>query len=148
MAKSKEPKATESERVAPTLTTARNIGQRIWAARIALDMNQSDFIRAMGVAHTTVRNWEDDVSDPSIEHLRKASEVLQVSTSWLLGEDVEVTEPQYEAWLQFLATDAGQSMTDPERKTLASIRFDEHLGPPTTQLYYGLLVGLRMRPAI
>jgi transcriptional regulator with XRE-family HTH domain len=145
MAGRAKPKPTKRQDP-PLITDPKTLGERIAASRQKLGLSQAEFIRQMGVAHTTVRAWEGNENYPSIELLRKASEVLHVSTSYLLDGGAEVTEPQYESWLEFLATEAGRTMTEGERRTLASIRFDERLGAPTAQLYYGLLIGLRMRP--
>lgn len=126
------------------MATAQTMGQRIVAARLAKGWNRSQLVRALGVAQTTVIAWEQDrVSSMDFENLEALSVVLGVPASWLRGEDQSVTEPQFEAWREFLQTSAGKSMNKAERQTLASVKFQPPLDA-TADVYHALLIGLRM----
>lgn len=126
----------------PTLETARTIGERIVAAYLAKGWNRSQFQRAVGNAYTTIIAWEEDRNVPRGENLRQLSVVLGVSPSWILGEDVPVTEAQYEAWAGFLETDLGRGMVRQERIALGSMRFEPD-DPPDAERYTALLYALR-----
>lgn len=47
----------------------------------------------------------------------------------------------YDAWMEFAATELGKSMTSPERRTLASTRFES--GDPTVAVYQSFLLAIR-----
>ena len=106
----------------PNRSTARTTGERIRAGYLARGLNRSQLQRALGVAYTTILAWERDESTPSGENLHALSVLLGVSTSYLMGEDDTVTEPQFEAWGEFLHTPMGQNMTPAERRMLASLK--------------------------
>jgi transcriptional regulator with XRE-family HTH domain len=98
----------------------------------------------MGVAYTTALAWERDRSVPSADNLRKVAELTGVSPSKLLDDrGSAVTEPQYEAWGQFLETQAGRSMSAGERTTLASMHFDRTI-KASVERYQAVLLALRM----
>jgi transcriptional regulator with XRE-family HTH domain len=129
--------------VATEPTEPTTMGERVRSAYLARGMNRSQLQRALGLAYTTILAWEQDKSAPNAENLNALSVLLHVSPSYLLGEDQHVTEPQYQAWREFLSTDAGQQMTPAERRTLGSMRMDEGI-EPSVSLYRSLLVALRV----
>ena len=119
------------------------LGERIKAARERAGLNVSELQRRMGVAYTTVFKWEKNRSVPNRPHLDKLSVILGVPPSVLLQrENVVVTEPQYEAWRQFLETKQGRGMTDDERRTLGSMHIFGF--EPTVETYKRMLLSLRM----
>jgi transcriptional regulator with XRE-family HTH domain len=61
------------------------IGQRIRAARKALNLNQEALATRLGVSQPTVANWEADVHNPRQLMLAKLAEALDVSLGWLAG---------------------------------------------------------------
>lgn len=70
-------------------------GDRMAGAREAVGMTQSDLSRRLGVKIRTLRNWEEDLSEPRANKLQMVSGVLNVSLKWLLtgeGEGVETPE--------------------------------------------------------
>lgn len=73
-------------------------GDRLAGAREAEGMTQSELARRMGVKISTLRNWENDMSEPRANKLNMASGVLNVSLRWLLtGEGEGVVQPEEEA---------------------------------------------------
>lgn len=126
------------------METARTFGERLRATYIARGFNRSTFQQAMGgTAYTTILAWERDKSTPSPENLQKASDVLGVPSSVLRGEHEPMTEADYAEWGAFLETTEGGGMSDAERATLGSMRFDP-ADPPTLDRYRALLLALRM----
>lgn len=68
-------------------------GDRLAAAREAAKLTQKELAQKMGVKTSTLRNWEDDLSEPRAQRLSIFAGILGVSLSWLLtgeGEGVSV----------------------------------------------------------
>lgn len=69
-------------------------GDRVAAAREAAGMTQKQMARRLGVKHGTVRDWEDDLSEPRANKLSMMAGLLNVSIIWLLtGEGEGVAAP-------------------------------------------------------
>lgn len=69
-------------------------GDRLAGAREAEAMSQAELARRLGVKVATLRNWENDLSEPRANKLNMASGVLNVSLRWLLtGEGEGVSLP-------------------------------------------------------
>lgn len=68
-------------------------GDRLAAAREAARMSQKDLAKRLGVKHTTLRNWEDDLAEPRANKLSMVSGLLGVSLRWLLTGQGEGVEP-------------------------------------------------------
>lgn len=69
-------------------------GDRVAAAREAAGMTQKQMARRLGVKHGTVRDWEDDLSEPRANKLSMMAGLLGVSIVWLLtGEGDGVAAP-------------------------------------------------------
>jgi len=67
-------------------------GDRLTGAREAERIDQSELARRVGVKLKTLRNWEEDLSEPRANKLQMLSGILNVSLRWLLtgvGDDVE-----------------------------------------------------------
>mgnify|MGYP001793684065 CR=1 FL=1 len=62
-------------------------GDRMAAARERAGLSQVQLAKQMGVKHSTVRNWEEDLSEPRANKLQMMAGVLGVSLSWLLTGD-------------------------------------------------------------
>lgn len=70
------------------------LGDRITAAREAQELTQTEFARKLGVKLETVRNWEDDRTEPRANKAQMLAGLLGVSVSWLLnGEGDGIPEP-------------------------------------------------------
>ncbi|MFP5510331.1 MAG: multiprotein-bridging factor 1 family protein [Alphaproteobacteria bacterium] len=69
-------------------------GDRVAAAREAAGMTQKQMARRLGVKNATVRDWEDDLSEPRANKLSMMAGLLGVSIVWLLtGEGDGVAAP-------------------------------------------------------
>jgi transcriptional regulator with XRE-family HTH domain len=75
-------------------------GDRLAAAREAADMTQSALARRVGVKLSTLRNWEQDMSEPRANRLSMLAGILNVSIMWLLsGQGDGVDAPAEDAAL-------------------------------------------------
>jgi len=54
----------------------KTLGEKLVAARNALNMTQNQLAQRINVARPTISNWENDRSQPDFESLRALSEVL------------------------------------------------------------------------
>ncbi|MCL3881008.1 helix-turn-helix domain-containing protein [Marivita sp. GX14005] len=84
---------TESEQdwYAPEIAT---FGDRLTAAREASGMTQEALAKRLGVKKLTLRNWEDDLSEPRANRLSMMAGLLNVSMMWLInGEGEGVDSP-------------------------------------------------------
>ena len=118
----------------------------IRAAYVHAGMNRSQFQRAIGVAYSTILNWEHGRTRPNADHLERVSEVTGVSVGELLmggatgdAGDEAATSP---ALRELLASPMGRHLTGPERKTLENITF--YGIEPTLATFHAILVGLRL----
>lgn len=69
-------------------------GDRLAAAREAAGLDQSALARRVGVKLSTLRGWEDDLSEPRANRLQILSDLLEVSLTWLLsGEGEGIAAP-------------------------------------------------------
>ncbi|MCA2010874.1 helix-turn-helix transcriptional regulator [Pararhodobacter sp. CCB-MM2] len=70
------------------------LGDRLAAGRDAAGMTQSQLAQRLGVRAKTLRDWENDVSEPRANRLQMLAALLGVSLRWLLtGEGDDVTPP-------------------------------------------------------
>lgn len=68
---------------------AATFGDRLALAREAQGMTQEELARRLGVRLQTLRNWEDDRSEPRANRLQMLAGVLGVSMIWLLTGEGE-----------------------------------------------------------
>lgn len=69
-------------------------GDRLAAAREAAGLTQKELAQRVGVKAGTMRNWEDDLSEPRANRLNMLAGILGVSLSWLLtGEGEGLSAP-------------------------------------------------------
>jgi len=89
------------------------LGDRLAAARDAAGLTQSGLAQRLGVRVRTLRDWENDVSEPRANRLQMLAALLGVSLRWLLtGVGLDVVPP-----------DANVAKADPKlRDTLAELR--------------------------
>ena len=66
----------------PETTT---FGDRLSGAREQAGLTQDDLARNIGVKLKTLRNWENDISEPRANRLSMMAGLLNVSLSWLLN---------------------------------------------------------------
>ncbi|MBW4963217.1 helix-turn-helix domain-containing protein [Sulfitobacter sp. CW3] len=70
-------------------------GDRVAAARENAQMTQVALAKRLGVKQSTLRGWEDDLSEPRANRLATLAGVLGVSMMWLIngeGEGLDAPE--------------------------------------------------------
>ena len=60
-------------------------GDRVAASREQSGLSQKDLARRLGVRTSTIRNWEDDLSEPRANRLSIMAGILNVSMMWLIN---------------------------------------------------------------
>ena len=71
---------------------AATFGDRVAAAREQTGMTQAVLAKRLGVRLSTLRSWEDDLSEPRANRLSMLAGLLNVSMMWLIngeGEGIE-----------------------------------------------------------
>ena len=71
---------------------AATFGDRVAAAREQTGMSQAALAKRLGVRLSTLRGWEDDLSEPRANRLSMLAGLLNVSMMWLItgeGEGIE-----------------------------------------------------------
>nr|WP_272211269.1 helix-turn-helix domain-containing protein [Marinicella sp. W31]MDC2877156.1 helix-turn-helix domain-containing protein [Marinicella sp. W31] len=64
------------------------LGGRLLAARESAGISLADLAGRLGVRRETVRNWECDRAEPSLERLVRIAGLLNVRPFWLISGDV------------------------------------------------------------
>jgi transcriptional regulator with XRE-family HTH domain len=64
-------------------------GDRVTGAREALGIGQPELARRLGVKVKTLRDWENDISEPRANKLQMLAGILGVSLMWLLNGEGE-----------------------------------------------------------
>lgn len=64
---------------------ASTFGDRIATAREALGMSSNQLARRLGIKAQTLRNWEEDRSEPRANKLQMLAGMLNVSIIWLMS---------------------------------------------------------------
>ncbi|MEM1077525.1 MAG: helix-turn-helix domain-containing protein [Pseudomonadota bacterium] len=70
-------------------------GDRLAGAREAVGLTQPQLAKKLGVKVKTLRDWEEDLSEPRANRIQMLSGLLNVSLSWLLtgeGEGIDAPE--------------------------------------------------------
>lgn len=60
-------------------------GDRLTIAREALGIDQADLARRIGIKIQTLRNWEEDRSEPRANRLQMLAGMLNVPIVWLMS---------------------------------------------------------------
>ncbi len=61
-------------------------GERLKELRNEKHLKQTDIAKILNLSGNTVHAWETDKQEPSLTTLLKLSELLEVSTDYLLGK--------------------------------------------------------------
>lgn len=64
---------------------AATFGDRVAAAREQAGLTQKELARRLGIRTSTVRNWENDLSEPRANRLSMMAGMLNVSMMWLIN---------------------------------------------------------------
>lgn len=125
-------------------TDEEPLGPRIRRAYQAAGLNRSQFVRALGVAYSTVLHWESGRTRPNADNLRRICEVTGASMTRLLtgGEEGELRHRRSEALVRFLATTLGRTVTGAERSFLSALDFGDV--EPALESYHAALLSLRL----
>jgi transcriptional regulator with XRE-family HTH domain len=71
-------------------------GDRVAGAREALGIGQPELAKRLGIKLKTLRDWENDLSEPRANKLQMLSGILGVSLTWLLNGEGEGIDPPVE----------------------------------------------------
>ena len=63
------------------------------ALRQRHQITQADLANVLGITQQAVARWESNKSTPDIDTLKKLSTYFNVSTDYLLGQDISNTNP-------------------------------------------------------
>ena len=97
-------------------------GDRLAAAREMADMSQSELARRVVVRVSTLRSWEDDLSEPRANRLSMMAGLLNVSMTWLInGQGEGLEAPLEEAVLDTTAHDILNEMREIRSDMLARV---------------------------
>lgn len=61
------------------------LGSRIVRLRAQQGLTQRQLAKACGVSVSTIKNWEADVYEPHLEHIKKLCRALRTNANYLLG---------------------------------------------------------------
>lgn len=76
---------------------AATFGDRLAAARDYANMTQAQMARRLGIKASTLRAWEEDLSEPRANHLSIMAGILNVSMMWLMnGEGEGLDAPHHD----------------------------------------------------
>ena len=90
-------------------------GDRLVLAREAVEMSQQQLARHLGVKLQTLRNWEEDRSEPRSNRLQILAGVLNVSMVWLLSGRGETPGIQSEESIGGLLSDLKSAQSEQVR---------------------------------
>jgi len=102
---------------------AATFGDRLAAARDAQLLTQSDLAARLGVLPKTIRNWEEDRSEPRANKLQMLCGLLNVSMLWLTsgtGDGLDDT--------QAMPIEAREALTELRAIQAESLRLSSRLG--------------------
>ena len=68
---------------------AATFGDRLAAARDSAKMTQAELARHLGIKASTLKSWEQDLSEPRANRLSMMAGILNVSMMWLLNGEGE-----------------------------------------------------------
>ena len=97
-------------------------GDRVAAAREMAGMSQAELARRLGVRVSTLRKWENDVSEPRANRLSMMAGLLNVSMMWLInGQGEGLEAPMDEGLLPSSATDILNELRDLRTDMIARV---------------------------
>ncbi|WP_157821554.1 helix-turn-helix domain-containing protein [Macrococcoides caseolyticum] len=68
---------------------AGSLGKRIKTNRLKKGYSQKEFADIIGVSNVVLSRYESDVRTPDFEKLKQIADILEVSTDYLLGREVD-----------------------------------------------------------
>ncbi len=101
-------------------------GDRLHAAREALNLTQKELAHKLGVKFKTVQAWEEDLAEPRANKLQMVAGLLNVSIMWLLnGEGDGLDDPDEQ---QEIGGDISEILIEIRRTKAEFTRLADHLG--------------------
>lgn len=105
---------------------AATFGDRLAAARYQAGLEQKDLAKRLGVKLSTLRGWENDLSEPRANKLQMVAGILNVSLTWLLnGEGDGVASPDE---VEYIPADNAAVLTEMRDIRTQMSRLNERLG--------------------
>lgn len=101
-------------------------GDRIAGAREQAGLSQEALAKHLGIKLTTLRGWEDDLSEPRANRLQMLSGVLNVSLRWLLNGEGDGPETPAEG--EPLAADLSELLLEMRQMKTQLTQTAERLG--------------------
>ena len=65
----------------------KGLGETIKALRLEKGLTQPELAKLVGVSHGMISIWENNINEPKASYLKSLAIALDVSVSFLLGED-------------------------------------------------------------
>lgn len=97
-------------------------GDRVAAAREMAGMSQAELARRLGVRVSTLRKWENDVSEPRANRLSIMAGLLNVSMMWLInGQGEGLEAPMEEGTLPSNASEILNELRDLRSDMIARV---------------------------
>ena len=97
-------------------------GDRVAAAREMAGMTQAELARRLGVRVSTLRKWENDISEPRANRLSMMAGLLNVSMMWLInGQGEGLEAPMEEGALPSSASDILNELRDLRADMIARV---------------------------
>lgn len=81
------------------------LGERIKLKRKESKLTQKQLAEKLGIDHTTISKWESDTYEPDTKSLNALSEILRVSTDYLLGRKNGANDDELPPEVRTLARD-------------------------------------------
>ncbi len=100
-------------------------GQRLVAAREAKGLKQKELAAALNISSTRLNYWEKDKRQPEIEMIRALSNALDVTTDYLIGNEVIKKSPALSSEAQHVAEDF--EALDQHGRRVVRVVMDEEL---------------------
>ena len=69
-----------------------SFGNRLKQAREERGYNQKQFAEKLGISATRLNYWEKDKREPDVALIKKISNILNISSDWLIGNDLQTTK--------------------------------------------------------
>ena len=111
---------------------AATFGDRLAAAREQAGMTQGVLAKRIGIRLSTLRNWENDVSEPRANRLSTLAGLLNVSMLWLINGEGEGIDPPVETEVPDVGV--AEALTEIRRMRVVMLSQAEALGRLEKQL--------------
>jgi len=94
---------------------------RLREVRKGAKMSQKDLAQKIGVSRSTVAMWENEMSQPDHESLRKISSALNVSIDYLLGNEENKSDDVTFDDFTYAMHNETEELSDDDKKMLLTM---------------------------